>query len=122
MRSILTPTEAAQASIAPQALRSVRASGDFEVLSRLDRKRQPLTTEVCRRCGLVSHQQIPTEAELAEFYGTAVPLGVSRRDHAEPAARDAGLAEWTADLPAGRSVADRSGRACWRSARASAAP
>jgi SAM-dependent methyltransferase len=45
-------------------------AGQFEVLSRLDRRLQPLVTEVCRRCGLVSHQEIPTEEALAEFYAT----------------------------------------------------
>jgi SAM-dependent methyltransferase len=44
--------------------------GHFEVISTLDRRGQPLTTEVCRQCGLVSHQQIPTEEELAAFYAT----------------------------------------------------
>lgn len=45
-------------------------ASDFELLSQLDRRRQPLVTEVCRKCGLVSHQTIPTEEELAEFYAT----------------------------------------------------
>jgi 2-polyprenyl-3-methyl-5-hydroxy-6-metoxy-1,4-benzoquinol methylase len=44
--------------------------GQFEVLSQFDRRRQPLVTEVCQSCGLVAHQQIPTEAELAKFYAT----------------------------------------------------
>jgi 2-polyprenyl-3-methyl-5-hydroxy-6-metoxy-1,4-benzoquinol methylase len=42
----------------------------FVGLSSLDRKRKPLETEACTRCGLVSHRHIPTEAELASFYAT----------------------------------------------------
>src|SRR5688572_7994687 len=42
----------------------------FELISSLDRKRQPFETEACTRCGLVSHRHIPTEAELASFYAT----------------------------------------------------
>jgi 2-polyprenyl-3-methyl-5-hydroxy-6-metoxy-1,4-benzoquinol methylase len=40
----------------------------FERIAEHDRKGQPLETVICRRCGLVAHQQIPTERELAEFY------------------------------------------------------
>lgn len=42
----------------------------FDVLSRRDRQGRPLTTVVCRACGLVSHAHIPTASELAEYYTT----------------------------------------------------
>lgn len=40
----------------------------FERIADLDRKRQPLSTVVCRRCGLIAHEHIPTDQELADFY------------------------------------------------------
>lgn len=40
----------------------------FERIGSLDRKGQPLATVICRTCGLVVHEQVPTEAELAAFY------------------------------------------------------
>jgi len=40
----------------------------FEVLSELDRKHKPLTTVVCQTCGLVSHEQIPSDEALAHYY------------------------------------------------------
>lgn len=42
--------------------------GQFELIGELDRKGRPLRTVVCRTCGLVSHERIPTEEELAAFY------------------------------------------------------
>ena len=73
MHSILSPDHSAAA--AARNARPVKrcdlcGHDHFEVLSRLDRRRQPLVTEVCTRCGLVSHQAIPTEEELAAFYAT----------------------------------------------------
>jgi 2-polyprenyl-3-methyl-5-hydroxy-6-metoxy-1,4-benzoquinol methylase len=44
-------------------------SREFETVATADRDNQPLTTVVCRRCGLVSHEEIPSEEDLAEFYG-----------------------------------------------------
>lgn len=41
----------------------------FEVISRRDRRGNNLTTVVCARCGLVSHLQIPTDEQLANYYG-----------------------------------------------------
>lgn len=43
-------------------------STSFVVLSRTDRRSNALTTVVCRTCGLVSHESIPTEAELTAYY------------------------------------------------------
>ena len=40
----------------------------FERIAELDRKQQPLNTVICQRCGLIAHEQIPSERELAEFY------------------------------------------------------
>ncbi len=40
----------------------------FRLISRHDRKGQPLDTKACLDCGLVSHRQIPSEAEMAFFY------------------------------------------------------
>jgi len=48
----------------------------FEVISRRDRRGGDLTTVVCVRCGLVSHLRIPTDEELAEYYGKSY-----RRDY-----------------------------------------
>ncbi len=41
---------------------------DFELVSTLDRRAEPLETGVCRNCGLVCHLEIPTEDELTEYY------------------------------------------------------
>ena len=41
---------------------------NYEVLSRHDRNSQPLTTVICTHCGLVSHESIPNDHELAEYY------------------------------------------------------
>jgi len=38
------------------------------VVGRSDRRGNPLTTVVCRRCGLVSHGEIPTDEALQEYY------------------------------------------------------
>jgi len=43
--------------------------GEFETVATADRDSKPLATVVCCRCGLVSHEEIPSEADLAEFYG-----------------------------------------------------
>jgi 2-polyprenyl-3-methyl-5-hydroxy-6-metoxy-1,4-benzoquinol methylase len=41
---------------------------DFEVASCVDRRQQPLTTVICRTCGLVSHERVPDDEELARYY------------------------------------------------------
>jgi SAM-dependent methyltransferase len=41
---------------------------DFELIGRSDRRGRPLDTCVCRRCGLVSHAELPSHERLAEFY------------------------------------------------------
>lgn len=41
---------------------------DFELVSRFDRRSQPLRTVVCRDCGLVSHETIPSDAEVEAYY------------------------------------------------------
>jgi SAM-dependent methyltransferase len=41
----------------------------FEVVGETDRRGDFLSTVVCRRCGLVSHGKIPTDDELAVYYG-----------------------------------------------------
>lgn len=41
---------------------------EFETVGLKDRKQQPLQTVVCKRCGLVSHAIIPSEAEIAAYY------------------------------------------------------
>jgi len=46
-------------------------SSDFEVIARRDRDGEPLATCVCRSCGLVRHEEIPTEEELSDFYAHA---------------------------------------------------
>lgn len=43
---------------------------DFSVVAQLDRHRKPMKTVICRTCGLVQHQQIPSEVELQQFYST----------------------------------------------------
>ena len=42
--------------------------GEFRQLSRRDRKSQELITVACCQCGLVSHEQIPTDQELTDYY------------------------------------------------------
>jgi 2-polyprenyl-3-methyl-5-hydroxy-6-metoxy-1,4-benzoquinol methylase len=41
---------------------------EFETVGLKDRKQRPLHTVVCKRCGLVSHGTIPSEAEIARYY------------------------------------------------------
>jgi SAM-dependent methyltransferase len=56
---------------AAQTKRSDLCSGDeFELVAECDRRGKPLATGVCKRCGLVVHMQIPSEAELKEFYAS----------------------------------------------------
>lgn len=41
----------------------------FQTIAQLDRHGQPLATEICRCCGLVAHAAIPSDPELADYYG-----------------------------------------------------
>ena len=41
---------------------------DFDEIATLDRHNQPLSTVICRSCGLVRHAKVPTELELQQFY------------------------------------------------------
>ena len=41
---------------------------NYEILSQHDRNAQPLPTVICMHCGLVSHESIPSDDELAEYY------------------------------------------------------
>lgn len=43
---------------------------DFEKVSDSDRHGRPLGTVICRTCGLVAHEDIPSEEVLAKFYAT----------------------------------------------------
>jgi SAM-dependent methyltransferase len=43
-------------------------SMDHEVLATRGKGHQPLTTALCRSCGLVSHHPLPSAAEVAAFY------------------------------------------------------
>jgi SAM-dependent methyltransferase len=43
-------------------------SSAYEVICRRDRRGKPLSTVACLGCGLVGHEHIPSEAELAAFY------------------------------------------------------
>jgi 2-polyprenyl-3-methyl-5-hydroxy-6-metoxy-1,4-benzoquinol methylase len=45
-------------------------STDFQRLSDTDRRGQPLSTVLCKCCGLVRHASIPSEAQLSAFYAT----------------------------------------------------
>ncbi len=40
----------------------------FDLLSRVDRRGDPLNTVICRDCGLISHERIPTDVELHDYY------------------------------------------------------
>lgn len=40
----------------------------FERVADLDRKGQPLPTVVCKRCGLIAHEHVPSDHELEAFY------------------------------------------------------
>lgn len=40
----------------------------FETIATTDRDGEPLETVICTACGLVSHADVPTDAELAAFY------------------------------------------------------
>lgn len=42
--------------------------GELETLARRDRHGGPLETVVCRRCGLVSHAELPSEAGIQQYY------------------------------------------------------
>ncbi len=43
---------------------------EFTIVSERDRHGQPLTTGLCRGCGLVMHLPVPSEAEVAEYYAS----------------------------------------------------
>lgn len=40
----------------------------FDIVSERDRLGKPLTTVICKRCGLVTHSPLPSEEELAAYY------------------------------------------------------
>lgn len=40
----------------------------FEIIGDHDRSGHPLTTVVCTRCGLVSHETIPSDQEMSDYY------------------------------------------------------
>lgn len=40
----------------------------FDLISDTDRLSLPLRTVICRRCGLISHEQVPSDEELDEYY------------------------------------------------------
>ena len=46
------------------------AGTDRETIARLDRDGRPLETVICSTCGLVSHADVPSDAELAAFYAS----------------------------------------------------
>ncbi len=41
---------------------------DFHSIAQVDRRGNPLVTVVCRACGLISHEKIPSDQELADYY------------------------------------------------------
>ena len=41
---------------------------EFELVGKYDRKRRLLNTVICERCGLVSHERIPSDEELDIYY------------------------------------------------------
>jgi len=43
----------------------------FDLVATTDRHGAPLNTVICRHCGLVSHEQTPTEQELSDYYARA---------------------------------------------------
>lgn len=43
-------------------------ASQFQIVSRVDRRKKLLNTVICRQCGLVSHEQIPSESELEHYY------------------------------------------------------
>lgn len=42
----------------------------FDIVAERDRHGKPLRTAICKRCGLVRHEVIPSEEELVSFYAT----------------------------------------------------
>ena len=52
----------------PQKICDVCAGRRFEIICRRDRRGKPLNTVVCLGCGLVGHEVVPGEAELAAYY------------------------------------------------------
>lgn len=60
--------EAMMSSPTPTRNCEICSGGDFRLISKVDRKGQPLATVVCRGCGLVSHQDIPSPQQIDEFY------------------------------------------------------
>lgn len=43
-------------------------ANEVELLATKDRRGQPLRTVVCTSCGLISHESIPSDEELTEYY------------------------------------------------------
>ncbi|MCI0638077.1 MAG: class I SAM-dependent methyltransferase [Gemmataceae bacterium] len=42
--------------------------GGYEIICTRDRRGKPLHTAACTECGLVGHETVPTEQELADYY------------------------------------------------------
>jgi SAM-dependent methyltransferase len=58
---------------------------DVELLSLRDRRRKPLPTAVCVSCGLISHFQIPSDAQLGRYYRDQYRMAYHRE--AKPSAK-----------------------------------
>jgi len=63
---VIWPDESNQA--APRWSCSLCGGDSPETIGVTDRRGQPLQTVMCQRCGLVSHAQVPSDRELAEYY------------------------------------------------------
>ena len=52
--------------------------GHFEVVGTKDRRGRGFNTVVCRSCGLVAHERMPTDEELADYYASHYRLDYHR--------------------------------------------
>lgn len=70
MTAVLAPFDSSLASAegAHAVPCQLCGTSDFEVVCRKDRKGHDLNTVVCRGCGLVSHETIPSDEDLARYY------------------------------------------------------
>lgn len=68
MTAVLAPTSTPASAGGPAAPCQLCGGTNFELVCRHDRRGQELPTVVCRGCGLVSHETIPSDEALAHYY------------------------------------------------------
>ena len=68
MNGVSVYVESPSGALVRDAKCDLCGADEVELLATRDRRRKPLRTVVCTRCGLISHESIPSDEELADYY------------------------------------------------------